>query len=285
MTLQEVKQRFHDEIKGLFSPEEINNFFFLIIKKEFGYSKAMTLLHMNDSVSMGESIMIHGCLNRLKRSEPIQYILRETEFYGLHFNVNRDTLIPRPETEELVDWIISDIQANPRRDIQLVDIGTGTGCIAISISASVPGIRAFGWDISEGALKVARKNAKSNKTNIYFERRDMLSLPEEENNFDIIVSNPPYVRESEKLEMSKNVLDYEPELALYVPDDDPLIYYRTIAQWARKVLKPKGSLYFEINEYLSKELNLLLEQLGFEEILVKKDFFGKDRMIRCSQHE
>jgi len=286
MTLQEAKQLFQNQLRNLFLQDEINNFFFLIIEKEFGYNKSKTIMRLDEPLSMGESIMIHGCLNRLKKSEPIQYILGETEFYGMYYKVNRDTLIPRPETEELVDWIISDVKMEIQdAPLRIVDLGTGTGCIAISLARNIRESEVWGWDVSEGALKVARKNAKSNKVHVNFERRDMLKLPEINDKYDIIVSNPPYVRESEKKAMKKNVLDYEPAIALYVPDNDPLVYYKAISRWAQDALKPGGALYFEINEYLGNEVIKLLEQEGFSEIELNKDLSKRDRLVRAFKNE
>lgn len=286
MTLQEAKQMFQNQLKDIFPKEEINNFFFLIIEKEFGYSKARTIMRLDEPVSMGESIMIHDCLNRLKKSEPIQYILGETEFYGIGMKVNRDTLIPRPETEELVDWIVNDVQQTKGENpVSIVDLGTGSGCIALALCKTLDQADVEAWDVSEGALKVARKNARDNRCKIKFERRDMLSLPEKEAPYDIIVSNPPYVRLSEKKEMKKNVLDYEPTIALYVPNDDPLLYYKRILDWGKNVLKNDGSVYFEINEYLGDDVVKLMKEEGYDSVVLKKDFTGRDRMIRANWNE
>lgn len=286
MTLQEAKQMFQNQLKDIFPKEEINNFFFLIIEKEFGYSKARTIMRLDEPVSMGESIMIHDCLNRLKKSEPIQYILGETEFYGIGMRVNRDTLIPRPETEELVDWIVNDVQQTKGENpVSIVDLGTGSGCIALALCKTLDQADVEAWDVSEGALKVARKNARDNRCKIKFERRDMLNLPEKEVPYDIIVSNPPYVRLSEKKEMKKNVLDYEPTIALYVPNDDPLLYYKCILDWGKNVLKNEGSIYFEINEYLGDDVVKLMKEEGYDSVVLKKDFTGRDRMIRANWNE
>lgn len=277
---------FQNQLRDIFPQEEINNFFFLIIEKEFGYSKAKTIMRLDEPVSMGESIMIHDCLNRLKKSEPIQYILGETEFYGLTFKVNRDTLIPRPETEELVDWIIKEVNAEKElKPLNIIDLGTGSGCIAIALSKNLEQADVEGWDVSEGALKVARKNARDNRCKIRFDREDMLDLPDCEQEYDIIVSNPPYVRFSEKKDMKRNVLDYEPAIALYVPNDDPLLYYKRIIDWGKTALKPGGSLYFEINEYLGEDMVQFIQNQGYTNVELKKDYTKRDRMIRAVWNE
>lgn len=286
MTLQEAKKLFQNELRDIFPQEEINNFFFFIIEKEFGYNKAKTIMNLEEPISMGESIMIHGCLKRLKKSEPIQYILGEADFYGLELKVNRDTLIPRPETEELVDWIIQDVKMqNELKPLNVVDIGTGSGCIAVSLAKNIEQADVVGWDVSEGALKVARKNARDHKVKVLFSREDILKLPETKQRFDIIVSNPPYIKLDERKDMHKNVLDYEPDIALFVPNDDPLIYYRYIAKWAKDALKSDGSLYFEINEFLGDDVVELLKEEGYVLIEQKKDYAGKDRMVRAKLNE
>ena len=228
-----------------------------------------------------------NALFRLKNHEPIQYIVGETDFFGLPFKVNQHTLIPRPETEELVEWILS--ETPPLKGVggmflnqQLLDIGTGSGCIAISLAKNLPNSKISALDISENALEVARENAEINNIEVDFFQADILkekSLPKQ---FDIIVSNPPYVRNLEKGMMQQNVLEHEPETALFVADGDPLVFYRAISKLAKKHLKPKGKLFFEINEYLGEEMKSLLKSEGFRNIEVKKDIFGKDRMLKCN---
>ncbi len=285
MTLQEAKQMFQNQLRDFFPQEEINNFFFLTIEKEFGYSKAKTIMRLDEPVSMGESIMIHDCLNRLKKSEPIQYILGEADFYGLTLKVNRNTLIPRPETEELVDWIIKDAKKDKDTPISIIDLGTGSGCIALALSKNLEQADVSAWDVSEGALRVARKNARDLHCKILFEREDMLELPDREKEFDIIVSNPPYVRYSEKKEMKKNVLDYEPAIALYVPNEDPLLYYKKIVEWGKSSLKTGGHIYFEINEFQGEDMVGFIENEGYKRVRLKKDYTGRDRMIRATWNE
>lgn len=224
---------------------------------------------------------------RLKIHEPIQYIIGETEFYGLPFKVNKHTLIPRPETEELVEWIYSEFsnQQSTINNQQFLDIGTGSGCIAISLAKYLPNSKVSALDISEEALKIARENAETNKVEVDFFQKDILAAETLPKKYDVIISNPPYVRELEKKQMQQNVLKHEPESALYVGNEDPLLFYRTISHLAKKHLNPEGKLFFEINEYLADELTALLEDEGFKNIQVKKDIFGKDRMIKCSLNE
>jgi release factor glutamine methyltransferase len=230
----------------------------------------------------------------LKKEKPIQYILGETEFYGLPFLVNVNTLIPRPETEELVEWIIKstnyEIQSTKLR---ILDIGTGSGCIAISLAKNIPNAEVSAIDVSEKALATAKKNAEINKIVVNFINVDILKindlaeLPTSNfqlpTQFDIIVSNPPYVRNLEKAEIKPNVLEYEPHLALFVEDTDALLFYRKIANLAKENLSENGQLFFEINQYLGKETVELLEDLGFKNIELKKDIYGNDRMIRSTR--
>jgi len=260
-------------------------FFFMIVQKEFGFSKSKTLASLKEEVSMGESIMIHGCLNRLKKSEPIQYILEETEFYGLPFKVSPYVLIPRPETEELVDWVVQEYKNHKSESLEVLDIGTGSGCIAVSLAKKLHWANVSALDVSKKALGIAEENAQHNQVEIDFFERDILQADSLPKSYDVIVSNPPYVRESEKKTMQKNVLNYEPHTALYVDDEDPLRYYQKIAHLAKKHLTSGGALYFEINEYLSEELIELLQNEGFKRCVLKQDLFGKDRMLKCSLDE
>jgi len=219
-------------------------------------------------------------LEQLKKEIPIQYLLGSTSFYGLNFEVNSDVLIPRPETEELVDWIIKDCLIF-RNDVTLkiVDIGTGSGCIAISLAKNLPNAQVFAIDVSGKALATAKKNAELNNVEVTFIQKNILETASLDFQFDIIVSNPPYVRNLEKVEINKNVLDNEPHLALFVDDNDALVFYRKIAELAQKSLSKNGQLYFEINQYLGKETVALLENLGFENLELRKDIYGNDRMI------
>lgn len=284
MTLRELKKNFQEQLKEVYPIEEIDQLFFMIAEKETGYSKSMAFIHFDEPISMGESIMYHNCLNRLKKSEPIQYVLGETEFCGLPIEVDRHTLIPRPETEELVEWIEQSYSSSEPK-MNLLDIGTGSGCIAIALAKKISACEVTAWDISKGALEMARRNALNNGVSIQFEKVDILSKPMSGKRWDVVVSNPPYVRQSEKEHMFPNVLNFEPTTALFVSDEDPLKFYRSIAQFAFQHLKPQGWVYFEINEYLSKEVIQLLKAEGFECCELRKDVFGKNRMIRAQKNE
>jgi len=245
------------------------------------------LTFSNDEIQLWNSI-----LEQLKKEIPVQYLLGKTSFYGLEFEVNSTVLIPRPETEELVEWIIQnqkssfDSAQDDSGKIKILDIGTGSGCIAISLAKNIPNAQVFAIDVSEKALATAQKNAEINEVNVTFISKNILevvtlsAVEGLEQQFDIIVSNPPYVRELEKLEVKKNVLDNEPHLALFVEDNDALIFYRKIAELAQKNLSPNGQLFFEINQYLGKEMVELLEKMDFKNIELRKDIFGNDRMIR-----
>jgi release factor glutamine methyltransferase len=281
VTLKQYRALFHHHLSEVYKSEEIDSFFFMTTQQFLSYNRADTIWHLEKEITIPEADKFNAVIERLRNSEPIQYILGETEFYGLSIFVNSATLIPRPETEELVDWILQDECLSALSVNSVLDIGTGSGCIAIAIAKHRVHASVHGWDISQEALEVAQKNALYNKVKVGFERVDILNLERCQQRFDIIVSNPPYVRELEKKKMQKNVLEFEPHSALFVSDLDPLVFYRKIASLAKRCLTPNGVLYFEINEYLGKELVQLLHEAGFTDIALKKDFFGKDRMIRC----
>jgi release factor glutamine methyltransferase len=209
--------------------------------------------------------------------------LGKTSFYGLEFEVNENVLIPRQETEELVDWIIKDVTVlRNSPGLKILDIGTGSGCIAISLARNIPNAQVFAIDVSEKALATAQKNAQINTVNVTFINQNILETEDLQQQFDIIVSNPPYVRNLEKEEIKKNVLDNEPHLALFVEDNDALIFYKKIVELAQKNLVPNGQLYFEINQYLGKEMVELLKKMNFATIELRKDIYGNDRMIKGS---
>jgi release factor glutamine methyltransferase len=214
---------------------------------------------------------------RLKKGEPIQQILGKAPFYGREFQVSRDTLIPRNETEELVHLIIKE---NPQPGLKILDIGTGTGCIPITLFLEMNEAEVYGLDVSESALAIAHKNAEELKARVDWIESDILKEEIPIQDLDILVSNPPYIPEKGKAKMHSNVLDFEPELALFVPDEDPLLFYRRIADLGKKVLKPKGKLYFEIHEDYGKEVKDLLLLKGYTEVKVIQDLNGKDRMVR-----
>lgn len=290
MKLSELKSNFKNTLDGLYPSDEIQSFFNILSEKYLNLSRIKIALNPELEIGTEDFNRFQSALLRLKEHEPIQYILGETEFYGLHFKVNGHTLIPRPETEELVEWIIKE-QSLMRPDShapKILDIGTGSGCIAISLAKNLPNAIVHALDISSEALAIAIHNAESNKVKVDFFQTDIFQTRLLPNNFqndikyDIIVSNPPYVRELEKLQMQSNVLEYEPSTALFVQNEDPLVFYKTISQLAKNSLNPGGTLFFEINEHFGEELKILLEVEKFQKIEVKKDIYEKDRMLKCS---
>jgi len=266
------------ELSSLYSKEETEGLIRYIFEYIKNYSAGDMILHDRDVLSEKERDTVKSIVSELKTHKPIQYILKETEFYGLPFKVNDNVLIPRPETEELVDLILQD---NIDFNGSILDAGTGSGCIVISLKKNLKNADVYGIDISEKALIVARTNAVLNEVNVSFFKNDILnicnykSLPK----FDIIVSNPPYVTEKEKAKMEDNVIKYEPFTALFVPDDDPLKFYRALAELGEKQLNDKGKIYWEINENYGKDCVQLLREYNFYNIRLRKDINGKDRII------
>ena len=282
MKLSQLKINFTTVLQGVYDKEEVHCFFYILCDFFLQYSRFEVSMSQDTMVSETNIARFEKVLLRLKAQEPIQYILGTTEFYGLTFKVNEHTLIPRPETEELVDWVLSNLH-DQDRVLDILDIGTGSGCIAISLAKNIPTARVSGLDISEKALEVAQENAVKNQVLVSFCKKDILETTALKNKYDVMVSNPPYVRQLEKKAMNANVLDYEPGLALFVPNEDPLLFYRKIAQLALVSLQTRGWLYFEINEYLSKEMDVLLKDIGFANIEIKKDFREVPRMIKCQK--
>ena len=222
---------------------------------------------------------------RLEHQEPIQYVLGQADFCGRTFKVSPAVLIPRPETEELCQWVVEEVREQWRaagEGLSVLDIGTGSGCIAVTLAAELPGARVRAWDISEEALLVARDNAMTNGVSVSFEHHDALhATTTAQPTTDLIVSNPPYICNRERTAMEANVLEHEPHTALFVPDDDPLLFYRAIAQYGREALKPGGRLYFEINPLYATSLSEMLRRMSYHDIATKADQYGKQRMIRA----
>lgn len=284
MLLKNYKIHFFDSLKNIHDEQEIESFFFILTEYLHNLKRVDVALNPNLELSEVDVKKWNAILAQLQQEKPIQYITGEAWFYGLRFEVNENTLIPRPETEELVEWIIESQKSKVQtQNLEILDIGTGSGCIPISLKANLPQANVSAIDVSEKALEVAKRNAASNKVEINFIQTNILEVEDLNQHFDIIVSNPPYVRNLEKEEIKKNVLDYEPHLALFVEDTDALLFYRKIAQLALKNLTPNGLLFFEINQYLGKETVELLQNLGFKNIELKKDIYGNDRMIRCEK--
>ena len=281
--IKEYKTKFIAELLPFYDEMEAESFFYLILENQRKLRRIDLALNIDLLFSSEEILIWNAILEKLQLEIPIQYILGTTQFYGLEFNVNENVLIPRPETEELVEWIIiSNLKTPKLKKLKILDIGTGSGCIAISLAKNIPDAEVSAIDISDKALATAKKNADLNKVAVAFLQKNILETTDLEQQFDIIVSNPPYVRNLEKAEIKSNVLANEPHLALFVEDNDALIFYRKIAELATKNLSVEGKLFFEINQYLGKETVELLEKMHFKNIELRKDIYGNDRMIACN---
>lgn len=283
MKIKEYKTKFTTELLPFYDEMEAESFFYLILENQRQLRRIDLALDIDLVFSKEEILIWDAILEKLQLEIPIQYIIGTTHFYGSEFNVNENVLIPRPETEELVEWIISSSVNMPNfKNIKILDIGTGSGCIAISLAKNIPNAEVFAIDVSDKALATAKENAVLNKVTVAFIQRNILETNDLEQQFDIIVSNPPYVRNLEKAEIKPNVLANEPHLALFVEDNDALIFYRKIAELATKNLSPGGKLFFEINQYLGKETVELLEKMNFKNIELRKDIYENERMIACN---
>ncbi|WP_235855497.1 peptide chain release factor N(5)-glutamine methyltransferase [Flagellimonas pelagia] len=307
MLLRDIKNIFHNDLGKIYPKEEIDSFFYSCIEHYLKMERFILAIKPNIVLTKEEEQPLFEALAQLKKERPLQYILGVAHFMDLELKVNENVLIPRPETEELVQWVLEDAN-NKRSEIRelisdvrdrksddekgensnlrpspltILDIGTGSGCIAIALAKQLPNAKVYALDVSEEALKVAQENAKTNQVDIEFLHQSILDPGLDlEQQFDIIVSNPPYVRDLEKSKMNKNVKEYEPNLALFVPDDDALVFYRAIVQFSKRHLLKKGSLYFEINQYLGEETKSVLKAHNFSEIELRKDIFGNDRMLK-----
>lgn len=282
MIAKAYKIQFIEGLQNLYDVMEAESFFHLILEEKHQMKRIDLALNPDFAFSEDEIQEWNSILEQLKKEIPIQYILGTTEFFGLKFKVNENVLIPRSETEELVEWIIQDLKIEKFKDLKILDIGTGSGCIAISLAKNIPNAKVYAIDVSSEALKIAKENAEMNQVEVVFLEKNILENNGLEMHFDIIVSNPPYVRNLEKEEIKKNVLDNEPHLALFVEDDDALIFYRKIAELATKNLHPNGRLYFEINQYLGEEMVDLLHNKGFQDIELRKDIYDNDRMTKAT---
>ncbi|MFD2552128.1 peptide chain release factor N(5)-glutamine methyltransferase [Bizionia sediminis] len=285
MILKDIEHIFHQELDAIYGSEEVGSFFNLLIQHYLDLNRITLVLEPQLAVTKQEEQPLFEALSRLKQEEPIQYIIGETAFFGLQFKVTKDTLIPRPETEELVAWVLKTEGLATQTPLRVLDVGTGSGCIAISLATQLPQAEVYAVDISKKALEVARVNAQINKAPVVFVEADILQLHQpwlETKNgfFDVVVSNPPYVRQLEKAYMRNNVLNYEPHQALFVSNNKPLVFYEAIVQHAKQVLKPQGHLFFEINEYLATDMVNLLNNYGFKQVELKTDIFGKQRMLK-----
>lgn len=279
MSLKELRITYQTDLATIYPRSEIESIFQLLVKHRLNLNRTDIVLEGDKSLNKSDVTYFQMCLERLKMNEPVQYIIGYTTFYDLTFKVTPDVLIPRPETEELVQWIVETINIKKPR---ILDIGTGSGCIAISLVKNLRNSVVSAIDISEKALAVARQNAIKNRVDVQCIQKDILTAAELPDTYDIIVSNPPYVRESEKNEMRKNVLRYEPEKALFISDNSPLVFYDKIVELAIKHLSKNGILFFEVNQYLGDDVVELLKQKSFTDVQLKKDFRGNNRVIRAS---
>lgn len=298
MLLKDIKDIFHKELDKLYPKEEVDSLFYRSIEHFLGLERFVLVLQPQMMLTQEEEQPLFEALAQLKLEKPLQYVLGKAHFMDLEFTVNENVLIPRPETEELVQWILDDHQGEQNSpedtqrgstELKILDIGTGSGCIAIALAKHLRGAKVAAMDISGKALEIAEGNARNNQVEVSFIKQNILDpehllglqLNELELEFDIVVSNPPYVREQEKEKMKNNVKAFEPHLALFVSNDDPLKFYRSIVRLAKTILRKGGKLYFEINQYLGPETMALLKAHNFSEIEMRKDIFGNDRMLKA----
>ena len=278
-------QQFWQSLTPLYDAGEAQAIVRTVLDVEYGMTLTDIICGKVNELSSDEERNLEEIITRLQNGEPVQYVLGKADFAGRTFHVEPGVLIPRPETAELCQWIeeeVSFLEADAPK--QILDICTGSGCIAITLGLNIPNSEVTGWDISEDALRIAQGNVEMLKArNVRIEYQDALMLPKAAEAADIIVSNPPYICEKEKADMEKNVLEHEPSIALFVPDEDPLKFYRAIAEYASSALKSEGALYFEINPIYEKETREMLEELGFKDIETKEDAFGKKRMMKAKK--
>lgn len=278
--VKDIRKYYCELLCSLYEKDEANAMILILFKYYFNIDRVRMVLEPDLRLSESEMLKIHFAVKDLLKNKPIQYIIGETEFCDLKFKVNENVLIPRPETTEMISKIVNSQQSTVNNHCSIIDIGTGSGCIAISLAKMILNSNVYALDISEEALKIAKENAFNNNVNVSFIHDDILNLKNNiETKFDIIVSNPPYVRELEKAEMHNNVLGWEPHNALFVSDNDPLIFYRSILEFAKTHLKDNGEVWFEINEYLGKEMIDLCHESGFSDVKIYKDFRDRDRVM------
>ena len=268
-----------DALRGYYPDSEALSLAKMLLVEAFGFTTLELYGGKDKEISGNRLRDLHEMLSRLQKNEPIQYVLGKETFCGLDFEVDSNVLIPRPETRELVEWIVADRKLDA--SCRILDIGTGSGCISISLAKFLSGAEVEAWDISEGALDVARRNAVRNAVEVLFRQQDVLYALPGDTRYDVIVSNPPYITEKEKLDMDANVLDWEPFTALFVPDADPLLFYRKIAELGLSMLNIGGALYFEINRAYGQETVRMLEGLSYKQIELRKDGWGNDRMVKA----
>lgn len=281
MKITDYKTYFQTELQACYPATEVQSFFYLLLEQFAAVTRLQLAIHPELQLTTQQEQQFHDAVERLKQDEPVQYIMGETTFYGLPFKVTDAVLIPRPETEELVAWIIADCETKIA-PFSLLDIGTGSGCIPISLAHHLPQAEVAAIDVSKAALHVAQANAKLNHVAVEFQCCDILQPHKWPHKVDLMVSNPPYVRELEKAEMHDNVLKHEPELALFVDNADPLVFYRKIIEFAQINLITGGYLYFEVNQYLHDDLVTLFKHFEITAVQFKNDIFGNLRMVKLT---
>lgn len=282
MTTSELAARMRSRLNGKFPPQEVREIVAIIFENLKGWNTTDMLIKADQEITPFIVSKADEAVGRILSGEPVQYLFGSAHFYGLTFKVNRDTLIPRQETALLVDIIVK--EWNGRRDLKVLDLGTGSGCIAIALARNLPFASVTGIDISDGALAVARENSRALKADVDFIRGDILSLtPPVSPEYDIIVSNPPYIARSEAASMEANVLDYEPHSALFVPDDNPLVFYKAVARFAQSALKPDGKLYFEINPLFADDLKKFMLADGWDNLTLERDMQQHYRFMIASR--
>lgn len=284
-TAEAIKSYFSERLSAHFSEREIGVFFKESLKKRLKLSDAEVIIQKDIRLSESDLLYFRSVVKRLLNHEPFQYIIGETFFYDLSIRCDERALIPRPETEELVEWILNSVEKN--KGYHIVDVCTGTGCIALALKNNLQDSSVSATDISEEALALAKKNAMLLGVQVYFVQDNALTNESdifEENSIDIIVSNPPYIPVKDKVAMEKNVLDFEPHIALFVSDENPLVFYKAIAEKAKKLLKKNGCLFFELHEEYAEETKELIVSIGFDEVEIKKDLQGKNRMLKATKN-
>lgn len=286
-TIKDVFDAYKQGLEKIYDTNELSAITLLTVSEICNISKAKIKAFPEDEISAEQAEKLKMILDELKTGKPIQYILGKTEFYGLPFHVNPSVLIPRPETEELVEWVLGSVSSSQLAVGSLLDIGTGSGCIAVSLRKNLPVFKVSAIDISKEALQTAISNAKLNNVDIEFIEADILNpgshISHLTSHISVIISNPPYVTLHDKTQMHTNVTDFEPHTALFVPENDPLIFYKAIADYAAAHLTKNGLLFFEINESYGKETVELLNDKGFKSIELRKDMSGRDRMIKANR--
>lgn len=278
--MQSFKKHIYDVLYKSYSALELQHLYYIILEKLTGLSKTKLMSYPHLELSENQTIEAKSMVKRLLNNEPIQYILGETEFSRMKFKVTPSVLIPRPETEELVEWIKTDLSPTLQQG-KLLDIGTGSGCISISLKKLFPNLNVSAMDFSTDILDIARENAKLNKVQVNFIQTDILRVDTLDKQYDVIVSNPPYIPEADKIDMLPNVLHYEPHIALFVADETPLVFYQKIAELAKTSLHHKGKLYFEVHLRQAENISQMLAALQFKHIQIRTDISGNKRMIRC----